>query len=140
MTIRVLRQFATVPHSQEVETWLTSHAAPLGAIARHWFAAMRAAGGDVREVMHDGHAAACLQDAPFAYVAVFKAHVNVGFYRGAALPDPAHLLRGTGKYMRHVRISPSESVDSAALTALVHEAYADMRACLDAESHSGAAG
>jgi hypothetical protein len=35
-------------------------------------------------------------DAPFGHVNVFTSHVNVGFFHGAALPDPAHLLRGSG--------------------------------------------
>jgi hypothetical protein len=40
--------------------------------------------------------------ASFDYVNVFKAHVNVGFFQGTALPDPAKLLEGTGKRIRHV--------------------------------------
>jgi hypothetical protein len=43
--------------------------------------------------MHDGCPVACLGDAPFGYVDVFSAHVNVGLFHGAALPDPARLFR-----------------------------------------------
>lgn len=128
---RLLRHFTTVPRSQEVETWLAAQQAPLGDIAWRWFQVMRETNRDVREVMHDGHAAACVADAPFAYVAVFTAHVNVGFYRGFALSDPAGLLTGTGKFMRHVRVGPTDSVDSEALTVLIHAAYEDVKACLD---------
>ena len=39
----------------------------------------------------------------FAYVNVFRDHVNVGFFHGAFLSDPAGLLEGTGKRMRHVK-------------------------------------
>jgi hypothetical protein len=28
----------------------------------------------------------------------FTSHVNVGFFHGAALPDPARLLQGNGKF------------------------------------------
>jgi hypothetical protein len=49
---------------------------------------------------------ACVEDAPFAYVSAFRDHVNVGFFHGTALPDPAGLLQGTGKYMRHVKVKP----------------------------------
>jgi hypothetical protein len=57
--------------------------------------------------LHDGCPVACLGDAPFSYVNVFTSHVNVGFFHGAALPDPAHLLPGTGKrHMRHVALRP----------------------------------
>jgi hypothetical protein len=43
--------------------------------------------------LHDGYPFACLGDAPFGYVNVFASHVNVGFFHGAALPDPACLLQ-----------------------------------------------
>ena len=76
--------------------------------------------------MHDGYATACVQDAPFAYVGVFKAHVNVGFFHGAALPDIEGLLVGTGKKMRHVKLRPGHAVDEASLEALVSAAYGDI--------------
>jgi hypothetical protein len=80
--------------------------------------------------MHDGYATVCVQDAPFAYVGSFTAHVNVGFFRGAALPDPAGLLLGTGKNMRHVKLRPGQHVDVAALQALIVAAYRDIGARL----------
>ena len=55
----------------------------LGPIAQRWFEVMRDCGDDVRELLHDGHPTACVGDAAFAYVNAFKAHVNVGFFRGA---------------------------------------------------------
>jgi hypothetical protein len=70
----------------------------LGALARTWFARMRACGDDVRELLHDGHPTSCVGDAPFGYVDVFRAHANVGFFHGATLPDPARLLTGTVAY------------------------------------------
>ena len=44
-------------------------------------------------------------DTPFGYVNVFTSHVNVGFFQGASLPDPARLLQGNGKFMRHVKLT-----------------------------------
>ena len=76
----------------------------LGAIARHWFDVIRDCGDDVRELIHDDAPTACVADAAFAYVDAFTAHVNVGFFNGAGLADPAGLLEGTGKYMRHVKL------------------------------------
>jgi hypothetical protein len=77
--------------------------------------------------MHDGFATACIEDVPFAYVGVFKAHVNVGFFLGAQLLDPKCLLQGSGKRMRHVKIKPGEQLDSAALSALIDAAYLDVQ-------------
>ncbi|HWE47258.1 MAG TPA: DUF1801 domain-containing protein [Caulobacteraceae bacterium] len=96
-------------------------------MAQPWFQRMRDCGPDVRELLQDGWPTACVDDGGFGYVAAFKAHVNVGFFHGASLDDPKGLLEGAGKRMRHVKIRWGESVDSAALEALIAAAYADMR-------------
>jgi hypothetical protein len=59
--------------------------------------------------------------------------VNVGFFRGSTLRDPAGLLEGTGKLGRHVKLTPSTPGDAAALEALVAEAYRNIKACLRVE-------
>ncbi len=92
---------------------------------------MRACGPDVRELLHDGWPTACAGDAAFAYASVHAEHVNIGFYRGAELPDPAGLLQGSGKRMRHVKLKTGEDVDEEALHALIAAAYADMKARLE---------
>jgi len=88
---------------------------------------MRRCGADVRELMHDGCPVACVQDAPFGYVNAFKAHVNVGFFNGATLDDPAGLLEGTGKRMRHVKLRWGEPVNAVAMTELIAAAYRDIQ-------------
>jgi len=110
------------------------HSGDLGAIARRWFEIMRACGEDVRELLHDGHPTACVDDAAFGYVNVFTAHVNVGFFRGAEIADPHGLLEGNGKFMRHVKLRPEHDVVAAALTGLIETAYADMKRRLRAEA------
>ena len=109
------------------------HPGALGAIARHWFEIMRGCGDDVRELLHDGHPTACIGDAAFGYVNAFKAHVNVGFFRGAEIADPGRLLEGTGKFMRHVKLRPEGGIDASALAKLIETAYTDMRRRLKAE-------
>jgi len=118
------------PRDREVEAWLHQQPDELGAIARHCFAIMRRCGDDVRELLHDGHPTACVGAAAFGYVNAFRAHVNVGFFRGAELDDPAGLLEGTGKLMRHVKLAPGRVIDGAALEQLIASAYTDMRARL----------
>ena len=119
-----------------IDTWMEKHSGDLGAIARHWFEVMRKCGDDVRELLHDGHPTACVTDAAFAYVNAFTAHVNVGFFRGAELADPAGLLEGTGRYMRHVKVRPDSYVDAKALTELIDTAYADMKGRLESEQRT----
>src|SRR6516225_6686726 len=89
---------------------------------------MAECGDEVRELLHDGCPVACLGDAPFGYVNVFTSHVNVGFFHGAALPDPARLLEGSGRFMRHVKLRPGTAENAAALSKLIDLAYADIKA------------
>jgi hypothetical protein len=52
----------------------------------------------------------------------------VGFFHGAALRDPARLLQGTGKFMRHVKLRPGTATNTAELARLIEAAYADIKA------------
>jgi hypothetical protein len=130
---QIFRFSGSVKRDPAVSAWMNEHSGELGTIARHWFDVIRACGHDVRELLHDGHPTACVADAAFAYVNAFKAHVNVGFFRGAELADPVGLLEGTGKYMRHVKLRPNGVIDAAALVALVESAYTDMKGRRDTE-------
>ncbi|HUA61139.1 MAG TPA: DUF1801 domain-containing protein [Verrucomicrobiae bacterium] len=124
----LLRFNGAVERDPAIETWLKEHAGELGAIARRWFEVMRTCGDEVRELLHDGCPVACLGDAPFGYVNIFTSHVNVGFFHGAALPDPARLLQGAGKFMRHVKLRPGTPANDAALARLIERAYSDIKA------------
>ena len=114
---------------KDVEAWFSGDGLRLSAWP--WFERMRASGADVVELLHDGYPTACVGDAAFAYVAAFTAHVNVGFFHGADLPDHAGLLTGSGKRMRHVKLRWGEPVDEAALGALIAAAYIDIRRRLE---------
>ena len=113
-----------------VEAWF-ARGDGLRGFARPWFERMRSCGEDVRELMHDGCPTACVEDAAFAYVGAFTSHVNVGFFQGASLADPAGLLQGTGKRMRHVKLRWGEPVNETALHALILAAHRNMRLRLD---------
>src|SRR5436190_4197786 len=130
MTIRteLLRFNGAVEQDPAIDAWMKEHAGELGAIALRWFELMRKCGDEVRELLHDGCPVACLGDAPFGYVNVFTSHVNVGFFQGAALPDPARLLQGDGRFMRHVKLRPGMATNDAALAGLIDAAYADIKA------------
>lgn len=124
----VLMRFPTaVRRDRAIDVWIQEHAGELGTLARRWFTVMRSCGDDVRELLHDGHPTACVGDAAFGYVNAFTAHVNVGFFRGAELDDPAGLLEGTGRFMRHVKVRQNARFDDEALEALIVAAYRDMK-------------
>ena len=125
--VRLLRFPTAVGRDVAVDAWFDRRAGDLGALARPWYERMRECGDDVRELLHDGHPTACVGDAAFGYVNAFTAHVNVGFFLGAYLVDPAGLLEGTGKNMRHVKLRPGAGFDEDALAALIHAAYSQVR-------------
>ena len=124
----LLRFNGAVERDPAIDAWMKKHPGELGAIAHQWFEAMRKCGDEVRELLHDGCPVACLGDAPFCYVNVFTSHINVGFFRGATLPDSARLLQGTGKFMRHVKLKPGTATNTAELRRLIDAAYSDMKA------------
>ena len=127
MRTELLRFNGAVMRDPIIDVWMKERAGELGAIAHHWFEVMRKCGDEVRELLHDGCPVACLGDAPFGYVNVFTSHVNVGFFHGDALPDPARLLQGSGKFMRHVKLRPGTATNDAELRRLIDAAYADIK-------------
>jgi hypothetical protein len=126
----ILRFPSAVKRDPAIDAWLGAQRDDLRPLVETWFARMRQCGDDVRELMHDGCPTACVGDAAFGYVNAFRDHVNVGFFFGALLDDPARLLEGTGKRGRHVKLRPGREVNSGALAELVDAAYADIRARL----------
>jgi hypothetical protein len=127
----LLRFDGTVEHDPAIDAWFKEHGDELGYTARKWFAVMRGCGDEVREILHDGCPVACLGDVPFGYVNVFTAHVNVGFFQGAGMLDPASLLQGNGKRMRHVKLRPGAATNDAALSRLIETAYAQIKALVE---------
>lgn len=51
-----------------------------------------------------------------------RGYARLQFFHGASLPDPARLLEGTGKGMRHVKVRSADGMPSDAMRALVSEA------------------
>ncbi len=56
---------------------------------------------------------------PMCFFTVGKNHVTFGFLRGTSLPDPAKLLEGTGKNLRHVKLRTLEDLREPALKKLI---------------------
>ena len=133
MTSRFLRFNGAARHQPEIDAWFDARDVALADIARKWFAEMRSCGEDVTELLHDHHPTVCVGDAAFGYVNVFTSHVNIGFFHGASLDDPAGLLQGSGRFMRHVKAMPDERPDEAFLRALIKAAYVDIKKRMAAE-------
>jgi hypothetical protein len=132
----VLRLSGGVQRDPAIDAWFRDGPLELRSIAQKWFAQMRKCGDDVLELMHDGCPVACVEDVPFGYVNSFKSHVNVGFFHGTALEDPAGLLEGSGKRMRHVKLKPGSELNNPALRELIDAAYLDIRERVGGEPSS----
>ena len=91
--MRLLRFETAAKRDPAIEAWFESRASELRTLARPWYERMRQCGDDVRELL--------------------RAH----------LADPAGLLEGTGKNMRHVKLRPGSEIDRQALAGLIQAAY-----------------
>ena len=58
----------------------------------------------------------------FAFFLIAKSHLSLGFALGTSLKDPHHLLEGTGKNLRHVKIRTSEDLSLPGLAELIIDA------------------
>ena len=123
---------SAIRRDRQVDDWLLGLTDPFRLIVQPWFERLRGCGADIRELIHDGCPTACVGDAAFAYVGAYTGHASIGFFHGAALPDPSGLLEGSGKRMRHVKLRPGRDLDEDALSALIAAAYADIRRRLTA--------
>jgi hypothetical protein len=47
----------------------------------------------------------------FCHVVTYASHVNLGFNRGAQLPDPNRVLAGKGKSIRHITIHDQSELE-----------------------------
>ena len=63
----------------------------------------------------------------FCHIATYTSHVNLGFNRGALLPDPNQVLAGTGKMIRHVTIRNESDLERPLLRRYLQAAIEQVR-------------
>jgi hypothetical protein len=107
--------------SAEFEQIITSADTTLAALARKTKALILEIMPDVVEVVWPNQGIAGYGVGPkkmseqFCYIAVYRKHINLGFYYGAELSDPKGLLEGTGKLLRHIKITDPHQLKDPAL-------------------------
>lgn len=67
----------------------------------------------------------------FIHIATYSNHVNLGFNHGALLNDPDQVLKGTGKLIRHIRISSISDLKRKSVKDLIREAIEHGNALAD---------
>lgn len=116
-----------VPRDPRIDAYARSVEGPLGETIARLTALVRRTVPAHDEVVVHGAPQFCIGGMPFCYVVGYSKHVNLGFCDGAALPDPAGLLEGTGKTMRHVKVRPDGETPLAALSQLIASAARRVR-------------
>jgi hypothetical protein len=66
----------------------------------------------------------------FCYIGVYRRHVNLGFYQGAHIADPQGLLAGSGKNLRHIKVTDIQQVARPAMRQLVLAAITEREVAL----------
>lgn len=122
-----VRYKGAVSRDPRVDEYARSVPGPLGETIARLTALVRRVVPAHDEVVVHGAPQFCIGGMPFCYVVGYSKHVNLGFCDGAALPDPARLLEGTGKTMRHVKFRPEVAVPSASLSKLIASAARRVR-------------
>lgn len=106
-----------------VEEYLTNLPADVQAITRELVAIARKNMPAAHELIYHNAVGYSVTASPFdriCYIAPQKkGYVNFGFFFGAHLDDPEHLLVGEGKRMRHVKIRSLDEAKNPALEKLI---------------------
>ena len=66
----------------------------------------------------------------FGYLCPLRDYVRLGFFYGAALPDPAGLLIGTGKRLRHIKVYSLEQAEQPEIRQLLEAAVRERKEAL----------
>jgi len=110
---------------ETVDAYVADAPGPLaGLLERLRELVLQTAPAGVEETIKWGHPSYDLSG-DVCYLAAYTEHVNLGFYGGVDLADPAGLLEGTGKRLRHVKVRPGEPFPEADVRALLAEAFAE---------------
>lgn len=63
----------------------------------------------------------------FCHVVTYSSHVNLGFNRGALLPDPNKILMGKGKSIRHITIHDQRELEHPCIRRYLQAAIEQVR-------------
>lgn len=105
-----------------VEEYLLKLSPDLQEITRELCAVARKNMSGANEFIYHDAVGYSVSKSPFdriCYIAPQKGYMNFGFFFGADLPDPKHLLVGEGKRLRHVKVRSVKDVKNPALGKLI---------------------
>jgi hypothetical protein len=122
-----------------VEEYLSNLPPDLQAITRELCDVARKNMPGAHEFIYHDAVGYSVSKSPFdriCYIAPQKSYVNFGFFFGADLPDPRHLLVGEGKRLRHVKVRNVEDAKNPALGKLIAATWTEAPESI-AKIHAG---
>jgi len=106
--------------------WIDAYAArkdkELGRLATELRLLMQKTVPGIKESVNPWKIPTFESNGPMCFFSIGKKHVTFGFLRGTSLPDPARLLEGIGKNLRHVKLRTVEDLRKPALKKLIQSA------------------
>ena len=108
----------------------------LGDIARYLRAVVLELHPGTTEVVRLGDNAATFGVGPkkmregYCYIMPHKKWINLGFFHGVMVDDPAQLMEGTGKKMRHVKIRSLDMAQQVEIRQLIQAAIVERQTTL----------
>jgi hypothetical protein len=114
--------------AEQIDGYINSYAPELQVIIRTLREIAIRSMPDAYEMIYHAALGYSFSTSPFdriCYIAPQKNYANLGFFFGAHLDDPHHLLVGDGKRMRHIKVRSREDASNPALEQLLMEAWKD---------------
>jgi hypothetical protein len=114
---------------EQLAAFIAKYTPEIGALARAALAKMRARLPGAIELVYDNYNALAIGFSPtertsdvIFSIALYPRWVSLFFFRGADLPDPQKLLKGSGKQVRHIVLESAADLDKPAVKALMNRA------------------
>src|ERR1039457_464459 len=128
---------APTPHAQ-LDTFLDKYSPAVATLARAGLAKMRARLPGAVQLVYDNYNALVIgfgpseraSEAVFSIV-LYPRWVTLFFLQGAGLPDPKHLLKGSGKVVRHIVLASAADLDLPPIQDLMAKALQRAEAGID---------
>ncbi len=126
---------------QQLDSFLDKFSPEIAAEGRRILAKMRKRLPNAVELVYDNYnALACgfgpsekSSEAIFS-IALFPRWVSLFFLQGATLPDPDHLLKGSGNVVRHIVLGSAADLDKPEIRSLMDQALRRARVPIHAST------
>ena len=114
---------------EQLAGFIAKYTPEIGDTARAALAKMRARLPGAIELVYDNYNALAIGFSPterasdvIFSITLYPRWVSLFFFRGADLPDPQKLLKGSGKQVRHIVLETAADLDNPAIKALMERA------------------